>query len=335
MKRRKKVGLALGSGASRGWSHLGIIKALQENNIPIDYVAGTSIGAYVGAIFASGHFENFLKIVLDMDWKKVISFLDPSVSFSGLLEGKKVMDLAEEVMGVKIFEELKTPLCVVAANLKTGEEIIFSKGPLREAIHASIAVPGIIRPVKINNIICVDGGILNPVPVNVVREMGADIVIAVDLNRCLVGTKKKNMKKTKAEEVRDNTLNTAIYKKFFDRFTPLESFFQSLLKSSNNNEKKEKDGIPGFREVYHTSIDIIERQIARLNLSLYPPDILIMPDLGYLKFFDFDKGEEIIQEGYNKAMQQMEHIKHLVYAPGFPFFSDFFSSNKKLTKKAL
>ena len=308
MSKRKKVGLALGSGSSRGWSHIGVIKALVENNIPIDFIAGTSIGAYVGAIAASGGIEEFEKIVLDMDWKRVVSLLDISMSRTGVLDGRKVMDLAEDVMMAKTFNELKIPLRVVTADLNKGEEIIISKGFVREAVRASISIPGIFRPIELNGILCVDGGILNPVPVDVVRNMGADVIIAVDLNRCLINRHKK--KQTKKEEKRDKALSTAILDKLTGHFTSVESLVKTWFKIETVDyiKEEEKDEIPGFLDIYRQSLDIMEMQIARLALQLTRPDIVITPDLGHIKLMDFDLGKETIAEGYKKTMEQMGKI---------------------------
>jgi len=309
MSRRKKVGLALGSGSSRGWSHIGVIQALREHDIPVDYVAGTSIGAYVGAIFASGHIEEFQQTVLDMDWKRVVSLLDFSINLTGFLEGRKVMNLAENVMTVQKFEDLKIPLRVVAADLKTGEEIIFSKGSVKEAVRASISIPGIFRPVEIKKHLCVDGGLLNPVPVNVVKEMGAEVIIAVDLNHCLIQRREKR-KKSKQEEKRDKALNKAIFEKFPGRFPSVESLLQVWFKIEPGTSDK-KEEIPGFLDVYRQSLDIMEMQISRLGLKLNPPDILIAPDLGHIRLMDFDMGKEIIAEGYKKTIAQIDDIKRI------------------------
>lgn len=310
MSQRKKVGLALGSGSSRGWSHIGVIQALQEHDIPVDFVAGTSIGAYVGAIFASGHIEEFHQTVLDMDWKRVASLLDLSMSLTGVLEGRKVMDLAEHVMTVRTFQDLKIPLRVVAADLKTGEEIIFSEGSVKEAVRASISIPGIFRPVEINKRLCVDGGLLNPVPVDVVKKMGAEVIIAVDLNHCLIQRREKK-KKSKQDEKRDKALNKAILEKFSNRFSSVESLLQSWFKfETGTGEKKEE--IPGFLDIYRQSVDIMEMQISRLGLRLNPPDILITPDLGHIKLMDFDLGKEIIEEGYQKTLAKMDDIQRVV-----------------------
>jgi NTE family protein len=312
MTQQKKVGLALGSGSSRGWAHLGVIKALQENNIPIDYIAGTSIGAYVGAICASGKTEEFSRIVLEMDWKKVVSLLDLSMSLTGFLEGRKVMDLADDIMKSQIFEDLEIPLRVIAADLKKGEEIIISDGSVREAVRASISIPGVFRPVEYKGVICVDGGILNPVPTDIVRKMGADVIIAVDLNRCLINRRDKKI--TKKEEKREKALSSAILEKLSGRFSYMESLMRSWIKidSLERSTEKKKDDIPGFIEMYRRSMDIMEMQIARLALCLNPPDILITPELGHIKLMDFDLGKEIVEEGYKKTMGQMEKIKDVL-----------------------
>lgn len=181
-----KVGLALGSGSARGWAHMGVIKALTEADIRVDYVAGTSIGAVVGAVYASGKIGALEDVALQLDWRQIVSFLDVVFPKSGLIDGKKIADFVRTHVTPKNIEDLTLPFCAISTDLETGSEVVIRKGDVIEAVRASISIPGIFTPVRRNGMILVDGGLVDPVPVRVVREMGADFVIAVDLNHDII-----------------------------------------------------------------------------------------------------------------------------------------------------
>ena len=181
-----KIGLALGSGSARGLAHLGVIRAVQEAGIKVDYVAGTSIGALVGAVYAAGSIDSLESTFQKFDWKKMVSFFDVIFPKSGLIDGAKVRELVRALVHAEVIESLPIPFCAVATDIQSGEEVVIRQGDLIEAVRASIAVPGIFTPVRSNGLLLVDGGLVNPVPVSVVRAMGAEIVIAVDLNQQIV-----------------------------------------------------------------------------------------------------------------------------------------------------
>ncbi len=157
------VGLALGSGSARGWAHIGVIRALTEAGIHVDYIAGTSIGALVGAVYASGGIGTLENVVLQFDWKQIAYFFDVVLPKSGLLDGKKVSAFIRRHVKEINIEELAIPFCAVATDLGTGNEVILKQGDIIEAVRASISVPGIFTPVKKNGTILVDGGLVNPV----------------------------------------------------------------------------------------------------------------------------------------------------------------------------
>nr|WP_263328123.1 patatin-like phospholipase family protein [Neobacillus sp. Marseille-Q6967] len=176
-----KIGLALGSGGARGFAHLGVIKALKDAGIPIDLVAGSSMGALVGSFYGAG-------IDLDRLYKlstafKRKYFLDFTVPKMGFIAGKRVKEFIKVFTHGKNIEDLSIPLGIVATDLLTGEKVVFKKGPIAEAVRASISIPGILVPEKYDGRILVDGGVSDRVPVSVAKEMGADIVIAVDVSR--------------------------------------------------------------------------------------------------------------------------------------------------------
>ncbi len=179
---RPKIGLALGSGGARGLIHIGVLKVLIEQGIKIDFISGASSGAIVGAYYSLKRevlsFERRLSSMKGKDFLKMIDLTSPK---RGLISGRKVMKFIEELLGPKTFSDLEIPLTIVATDMSTGEEKLFTDGLLTDAIRASISLPGIFPPAELGGSYYLDGGLVNPTPVNIVRDMGADVVIAVDL----------------------------------------------------------------------------------------------------------------------------------------------------------
>ena len=181
--RSKKVGLALGSGAARGLAHIGVWKVLQEAEIPIDMVAGTSAGAIIGALCAQGKDASQIKaMTLELSGHKLAPLIDPSLPKSGFIKGRKIKDLLGSHIGGNIrFSDMKIPFACVATDILTGEEVVIDRGSVPEAVRASISIPGIFTVVKWEGRYLVDGGLVNPVPVSVLQRMGASFIIAVNV----------------------------------------------------------------------------------------------------------------------------------------------------------
>lgn len=179
---KPKIGLALGSGGARGLAHIGVLKVLEENDLKVDYIAGSSIGAMIGGFYSSGlSVEEIEKIALGASWRDIFSLIDPKLK-CGLVGGEKVEEFINQQLGKKEFEDCKIPFSAVATDLKTGEVVLFDKGDLTGAIRASISIPLVFKPVEMDGRVLADGGLSEPVPVETVRKMGADIVIAVNLD---------------------------------------------------------------------------------------------------------------------------------------------------------
>jgi NTE family protein len=180
----RKVGLALSGGAARGLAHVGVLAVLQQEGIPINMIAGTSAGAVMGAIYAwNRDTEQMIEQALDTNWKKFGTMVDPSFPWTGLIKGRKVKRLISSFIPDKVkFSDLHIPFACVATDIDTGEEIVINKGVVLDALRASVSIPGIFNVVKREGRYLVDGGLTTPVPVNVVRKMGADFVIAVNVN---------------------------------------------------------------------------------------------------------------------------------------------------------
>ncbi|MGG3988637.1 patatin-like phospholipase family protein [Bacillus smithii] len=183
---KPKIGLALGSGGAKGFAHVGVLKAFQEASVPIDMIAGSSMGALVASFYGAGHsMEQLSKFSLAFRKK---FFLDFTVPKMGLIAGNRIKDMIRLLTHGKNIEDLMLPVAIVATDLKQAEKVVFTKGPVADAVRASISIPGIFVPEKWNGKLLVDGGVVDRVPVSVVKEMGADIIIGVDVSGVKKGT---------------------------------------------------------------------------------------------------------------------------------------------------
>jgi NTE family protein len=183
-KRKKKVGLALSGGAARGFAHVGVLDVLRQEGIPIDMIAGTSSGAVMGAVYAAGRdTREMIENALAASARRLTLYIDPSLPRTGLLKGRKIQELLSGYLGGDIsFADLKIPFACVATDINTGEEVVIDRGSVLDALRATISIPGIFTLVKREDRYLVDGGLTTPVPVHVVKQMGADFVIAVNVN---------------------------------------------------------------------------------------------------------------------------------------------------------
>lgn len=181
MDKRPKIGLALGAGAARGIAHLGVLRTLEKYKLPVDFIAGSSMGALVGALYACGIDVNFLiKFANELRTK---SWVDLCMPRTGLISGKKVETMLQMLTRNRTFDQLKIPFAAVTTDIERGEAVVIKEGNVAAAVRASISIPVIFKPVRMDGRLLVDGGVVDRVPVSVVREMGADMVIAVDANR--------------------------------------------------------------------------------------------------------------------------------------------------------
>jgi len=182
-KKKTRIGLALGTGAARGLAHIGVLEVLEKEGIPIDMIAGTSAGAFVGALYAQGKDISLIRnLAIDLRWKRLASLVDLTLPKTGFIGGKRIKDELESIFGGDLkFSDLGIPLACVATDIMTGEEIVLDHGSVLEGVRASISIPGIFTVVKLEGRYLVDGGLVNPVPVSILKRMGADFIIAVNV----------------------------------------------------------------------------------------------------------------------------------------------------------
>jgi NTE family protein len=282
--RKPKIGLALGSGSARGWAHIGAIRALEEHGVKPDCVCGTSIGALVGAIYASGQLDALERWVTSLAWSQVVRLMDITWK-GGLIRGQRLFNLFRSTFEDRDLAELETRFGCVATELSSGREIWIQHGSLLDAARASIAMPGIFTPVVRDGTLLVDGGLVNPVPVSMCRTFGAEIVIAVDLSWGKLGPY-RNM---------GRELPTANERSWLER----------LRRRKNGDEEKASEPpIPSIFEVFNTALDIVEQRVARSRLAGEPADVLITPLLPDFGTMEYHRGAEAIAEG-RAAVERM------------------------------
>ena len=308
-EKRPRLGLALGAGAARGMAHLGVLRELEKAGLAPDVVAGTSIGALVGGMYAAGTLDRLTEVALGLDWKQIARyFVEISFPRSGLIEGNKLTALLAEIVGEVELTELALPFRAVTTNLMTGEEVVISDGDLVEAIRASIAVPGIFTPARRGDDLLVDGGLVNPVPVSVCRTMGAERVIAVDLNYGRVkDTRARNStvkEKSALASQRPNFDAGQIFEWLERNTKQFDIELPNPLKSW-----MERHALPNVFDVLGNTLGIIESQIAATRLQVDKPDLLIQPNVGDIRFMDFVHAGEMIEEGRRAAKEALGQWK--------------------------
>lgn len=304
---RGKIGIALGSGAARGWAHIGVLRALAQVGVVPDIIAGTSIGAVVGGCFAAGRLDELEGFARDLTKRKIFGYLDFNLSGSGLITGQRVVARLEgHLKGLQI-EDLATRFAAVATEYGTGQEAWLTRGPLVEAMRASYALPGIFKPVRLNNRWLMDGALCNPVPAAVCRALGARYVIAVNLNSDACG-RGNHLPDFEAEFVEPPP-------------APPEPPQPPTLANgfgARNLIKRQlfggRESGPGISSVMTDAMNIVQDRIARSRLAGDPPDAIINPRLAGIGLFDFHQADALISRGMAAAQREAEDIRREIAA---------------------
>ncbi|HEX5055404.1 MAG TPA: patatin-like phospholipase family protein [Gammaproteobacteria bacterium] len=297
MRRKHTIGLALGSGSARGWSHIGIIRTLERAGIAPDIICGTSIGSLVGAAYADGQLEGLESWVKSLTWKNVLGLLDFRLS-GGLLQGHKIRTFLHRYFDDKDIKDLPKTFGAVATELITGREVWLRKGSIVEAVRASIALPALFTPAQIDGRLLVDGALVNPIPVSLCRAMGADIVIGVDLNWDLMGWHME------AEEDEPESKTRGALATILDKLPGL-----GRLKSGSEEPSIE---MPSILDVINISLNIMQVRITRSRLAGEPADVLIRPRLSDFALMDYHRGAIAIAEGERAAEAALPELRELI-----------------------
>ena len=301
--RQVKIGLALGSGAAKGWAHIGVIEALERAGIRIDVVAGCSVGALVGAAYASQRLPLLAGWVQGFSYWEVLRLMDFSWRRGGLLRGERVFSHVRRLLPHTHIEACSLPFGAVTTNLSTGRELWLTEGDLHQAIRASCSMPGLLSPVAWNGYWLVDGAVVNPVPISLTRALGADIVIAVDLQH-------------DAHLMQQNLLS--VTPQTVKLPAAAEGWRGKLRQKLSEIGHKKINQTPGAMEIMTTSIQVLENRVKRNRMAGDPPDVLIQPFCPQISTLDFHRSEEAIEAGRLAVEKKMDELLPLVRQYAMP-----------------
>lgn len=278
-KPKAKIALALGGGAARGWAHIGVLRALDEAEIEVSMIAGTSIGALVGGCYLAGKLDDLEVFARSLTVRRIAALLDLTIGGGGLLGGLRLTKRMQEHLQGMTIEDLPIPFVAVASELNTGHEVWIDRGNLITAIRASYALPGIFEPVSNNNRVLVDGALVNPVPVSVCRAYEQPLVVAVNLNHDLFG--RSAVVKHKASEL------------------------------GQDAGDRPHRGMLGFTGVMVEAFNIIQDRISRARLAGDPPDLQLHPRVGDIGLSEFHRAGEAIERGYEQAQARIPELRRM------------------------
>jgi NTE family protein len=285
------IGLALGSGSARGWAHIGVLQALEDLGIRPQVVCGTSIGALVGAVYVSGQLDAFADWVQKLTARDVLRYMDFSFS-GGMVKGEALFGFFEEQHRNPEIASLDQRFASVATEMSSGREIWITEGPVLPAARASCALPGLFSPVQFKGRWMLDGGLVNPVPVSTCRALGAEFVIAVNLNAQLVGQHFSRSADAEREAETDKA-----ERGWWNR---VRDYFSS----------GDEDGAPRFFDVIASSVNIMQDRITRSRMAGDPPDLTLVPQLADFALMDFHRAKEAIAEGRRLIEAQADRLRH-------------------------
>lgn len=282
-KKNPRIGLVLGSGGARGLAHIGVIEGLEAHGYSIDRIAGCSIGALVGAVYASGNLPAFKNWMLELDFWDVFRLMDFTFNTTGFIKGEKVFDEIGDFLSENI-ESLPIPFCAVATDLHKKKDIVFTKGNLFDAVRSSIAIPTVLLPREIGDNKYIDGGIVNPLPVNLIDRQSVDMVVAVNLNS------KKPYQVSKVKQSKSRIQNNGDKKR-----KNLVQLKQKIADWLTANEKKSRE--MGFFDLLNNSFDLTQDSLTAFIIEKYQPDILVEISRDACGTMEFYKAEEMINAG--------------------------------------
>ena len=286
---KQSISLVLSGGAARGLAHIGVIEELEKQEFEIKSVAGTSMGAFIGAMYALGNLKEYKAWALTLDKKEVFNLVDFTFSSQGLIKGNRVFNKLKSFIPDKNIEDLEIPFAAVAADITNNKEVVFTKGSIYEAVRASVAIPTVFTPMKKDNMILVDGGVVNPIPLNCVKRTENDILIASYVNANIPYEKPVQTKKEKKKQ-------DFVYKQKINDF---KTKLNEIL------PKKNKEKLNYFT-LLNKSTALLTHRLSIMNIEKYRPDVLINISHDSAGTFDFFKAEELIEAGRLSAKRSIE-----------------------------
>ncbi|MGA5463633.1 patatin-like phospholipase family protein [Mycobacterium sp. NPDC050041] len=341
----KRVALVLGSGGARGYAHIGVIEELRDRGYEIVGVSGSSMGALVGGLHAAGKLDEYAEWAKGLTQRAVLRLLDPAITAAGVLRAEKIIDAVREILGEVAIEDLPIPYTAVTTDLIAGKSVWLQRGPLDEAIRASIAIPGVIMPYVLDGRLLADGGILDPLPMAPISAVNADLTIAVSLSGSESGGRaepdgdqsgvnsewlNRLLRSTSAlldTKSARTVLDTPAVRSMLSRFGTTEDpedgtdgqggIVEDTPDGAAEDGSDEVDDVVVPRlssfEVMNRTIDIAQAALARHTLAGYPPDLLIEVPRTVCRSLDFHRAAEVIQVGRELAAHALDELE----APGF------------------
>ena len=280
MEDKKKVALVLSGGSARGMAHIGAIEELLERGYQITSVAGTSIGSLIGGVYISGKLPQFKKWMINKGKMDIIKLMDFAISTNGFIKGEKVFSQLTRYLDDVDIKDLPVPYATVAVDIQHMQEVIFRSGKLREAIRASVSIPTVLRPVIKNGLELIDGGVLNPLPLDLVKRTPGDLLIAIDLNADV--KYKPALKPEKKDDHHSTTYENAI------------AFINEKWSAYFNHEKPKRTG---FFDLITLSLYAMQIKLTQIAIDKYKPDILVKVSKDACAMFEFHRAEEMIEYG--------------------------------------
>ena len=285
--KKQDVALVLSSGGARGLAHIGAIEELEAQGYRIGSIAGCSMGALIGGVYAAGMLEEFREWMKTIDRKKMLELTDFSFSLNHIVKGTRIIEAIMEFVPDMLIEDLPIPYCAVATDLKAGREVVFNKGSLFEAIRASISLPSFYEPVQRDDMILIDGGVINPIPLNRVKRNPGDILVGVDVS----GHDYKAQWETKQKLAEIQKNDKSLKAKILDKLIPDNIDFN-------------------YYTVLSRTSSLMIRQNSILMTQLMKPDILIDIQMNRYGSFDFDKSEKLVTIGRQKTAQAISKYEN-------------------------
>jgi NTE family protein len=296
------IGLVLGSGAARGFAHIGVMRALMAHGIKPDIIVGTSMGALVGGCYATDQLDTLEEWARSLTMRRIIGYLDVRIGGSGLIGGGRLANRLEESIGEALIEDLPIRFAAIATEIGTGHEVWLTRGSLSLAVRASYALPGIFPPVHLGGRWLVDGALVNPVPVSAARALGARVVIAVNMDADRFG--RGTTIASHGSELNDTP--PAVIEPPRNGFARLRGIFGA--ERALKRQIIAGDSRPSFSTVMVESFNIMQDRLTRMRLAGDPPDVHITPRIGHIGWVDFHRAAESIEVGRAATEKAIDSI---------------------------
>ena len=295
--KKTAVSLVLSSGGARGMAHIGVIEELERHNFEIKSISGCSMGALIGGVYAAGYLKEFKNWLDKLDKLDVFNLMDFTISSHGFIKGVKVFNEINQFIGNVLIEDLPIPFTAVATDVDNQKEVVFIKGKLRDAIRASVSIPSVLEPFDWNGVSLIDGGILNPIPIDRVQRTEGDILVAVDLNAIVnsppqIAKQKKTAREQKKEQ--NSILKRIEFREKWEHFFP--------------KDKLQKEKL-GHLSLLDRSFDMMQNKISQHTIQKCRPEILVSISKTACSTFDFYRAGEMIELGkqtFNEALKKYD-----------------------------